>query len=611
MRSICRLLAVGLCCVFLSVGRLWSQATEQEVVPSPAVESPSSEDPSLAIPGFEKPNLEGIEPAARRQIEGRQAALESLLSDPSSAPEARGRALGELGRLYHAYRLHEVALSLYVAAQALEPSEASWPYLEGVLAQESGDLVRAAAALERSFALDSTYAPASLRLGEIALLQGQPEVAAHWFEGAAVLGGAYEAAARFGLGRAAAARGLVNEAIEHFRAVLAAQPSAGRVRYSLALTLRSLGKLDEARAELAKPGSGEVAAPDPRITSLLSEAQGAGVRAREGAEALMAGRLADAEAAYRKAVKADPTFPEARRNLAVVLARRGKHREAATLLAEGLSLDPNDLWLRFDRGNALLAMGDVAGAIAELRRAVEIEPSFVSARFNLANALIRLERWPEAVAELERVLAAEPEHANARYLLAVGLVRAGKPKEGEQRLSALLADDPDHAEAHLALAQLQMSQRRFREAAPHFEAAVGLPDQGTMAAVAAAVSWSQAGEHAKAAKRLEGALKRHPDDATTKTALIRLLATCPDASIRDGQRALRMAEALYREKANVTSAELVGQALAASGALARAVEWQRSLLARVEEAGNASLAARLRQDLATYEQGQPVLRALE
>jgi len=561
----------------------------------------------LELPEVSLPFLDGVEPAAREQLDAQRRALDRLRGSPRADREALAEAYGEMGRLCHAYGLGEVAARSYEAAESLAPEAVRWSYLAGVLAQEGGDFEQARTAFERVLARQRGHGPAALRLGETLLALQRPDEARRAFARARDAGERFEPAARFGLGRTAQALGEPEVALAELEAVLAARPEAGRARYPMALVLRQLGRLDEARRQLERPGTGEVSFPDPEVEALRDLPAGSGAHMRRGGEALIAGRLAEAEESFRRAVAVDPDYADARRNLALTLLRQGRAGEAAEQLTEGLRRQPDHVWLHFDLGQARLAGGDVEAAVESFRRATRLAPDFTGARFSLANALIRLGRWEEARGHLERLVEADPGDHDARYLLAMDRYQAGDRAAAEAELRRLLAENPGHAAAREGLAQILLTARRFAEAASEYAAVEPATGQSI---AGGAVALSQAGRQREALALLEEGAASLPGDGAISLALARLLATCPDPALRDGRRALELAERLYRARPTFLHAEAVAMALAAAGEYSRAADWQRSLLAQVREAGQAPLAARLEADLRLYERGLPVVRPL-
>ncbi len=87
-----------------------------------------------------------------------------------------------------------------------------------------------------------------------------------------------------------------------------------------------------------------------------------------------AGRLADAECAYRAALAVVPGEPMVTHNLGASIAAQGRHRAAIDCFDEALRADPGFVSAHYNRAVALLALGDTQEAIKSFGRAVTIEP---------------------------------------------------------------------------------------------------------------------------------------------------------------------------------------------------------------------------------------------
>ncbi len=141
------------------------------------------------------------------------------------------------------------------------------------------------------------------------------------------------------------------------------------------------------------------------------------------------GRLREAEAAWRQALRRDPDFVPALMNLAVLHDRQDRLEEAEAELRRVLRVAPQ-------MGEAWYGLGLLLGrrperleeAAAALQRAARLLPRRARVHYNLGVALLRLGRREEAAAALERAAAqapGDPDVAAAREALARPLGAAG------------------------------------------------------------------------------------------------------------------------------------------------------------------------------------------
>jgi hypothetical protein len=81
-----------------------------------------------------------------------------------------------------------------------------------------------------------------------------------------------------------------------------------------------------------------------------------------------------------------------------------------------------------------------------------------------------------------------------------------------------------------------------------------------------------------------------------------LLSTAPELELRNGARALDLAQRIYKATGAVQHGVLIGMALAELGRCSEASEWQRRLILDAERAGNIDLVAKLKAGLKLYEE---------
>ncbi len=97
-----------------------------------------------------------------------------------------------------------------------------------------------------------------------------------------------------------------------------------------------------------------------------------------------AGRLPQAEAAYRSILAADPGNADALHLLGTVAHHVGKHDAAVELIQQALARQPtNPIYLN-NLANALRALGRLQEAEARYRQALTLNPRYAHASYNLA-----------------------------------------------------------------------------------------------------------------------------------------------------------------------------------------------------------------------------------
>ncbi len=110
---------------------------------------------------------------------------------------------------------------------------------------------------------------------------------------------------------------------------------------------------------------------------------------------------AEAQAAYRRAIAADPGHVDARVNLGRLCHEAGDLAAAEEHYRKALDHRPNDLTARFNLGVALEDGGRLSEARNAYRETVLADPDHADAHFNLAGVYERLGRQHQALRHLK------------------------------------------------------------------------------------------------------------------------------------------------------------------------------------------------------------------
>jgi tetratricopeptide (TPR) repeat protein len=266
-----------------------------------------------------------------------------------------------LARFYEFTNRQDRARAFYEAATEAAPDRAVvWDYLARHQFS-AGDATGALASLRRAEATDPGYPLAEVRLAELFAGRGDHLGARRWY--------------RLALNRATA--------------------GLGPIRVALSDAQLRLGLLDEARetldAVLAEEASGPVLVARGYVDEALGDLDAAAAR-------------------YLEAIKVDPGNVVAANNLAMVLIKLDRSADEA-LVHAGYAVEarPDNGAIFGTHALALAHSGDWARALPELRKAVRISPDDPWLRFFLGKALIEDGDLSEAQYHLDSVLILAPD----------------------------------------------------------------------------------------------------------------------------------------------------------------------------------------------------------
>jgi tetratricopeptide (TPR) repeat protein len=255
-------------------------------------------------------------------------------------------------------------------------------------------------------------------------------------------------------------------------------------------------------------------------------------------------------------------------------------------------------------------VGNWAAAADHFRRVIALEPDHVSAHVNLAVALHRVGDSEGALAEAIRALEISPTEARAQYVRGAILAEGGRDAEAIRVYMEAIRVNPDFVEAHLNLALLLRRNGRLQEALARYAAALSLQPALAEAQFGSGNVMARLGRFREARDRFSEGMAAHPDDARFAHALARVLASAPDATVRDGRRALALIEGLLAEVATVDRVTTMALTLAELGRYDEAAGWQREALAGAARAGETGRAVLgMERNLLAFQQRRPVRQA--
>ncbi len=319
------------------------------------------------------------------------------------------------------------------------------------------------------------------------------------------------------------------------------------------------------------------------------------------------GDVDGAIAEYRKVLELQPGHVAALNNLGYALAGKGQLDEAIGHYREALGIEPNNVSTLDNLGAALAAKGDLDQAIAQYRKALEIDPGNTPAMNNMAVALARQGKDIEAIDAYHRLLAVEPGNVPARINLGIALMRQGRAQEAIASLSEAAQDDPGFPEARYYLGLTLLRSGSASRAVSELSEAVRLRPDYSQAQYYLAIALAKTGDVDGAARLFAAALRLPEGSPEAAERLAWVLATHPDASLRDGGQAVTIASKVCELSGDsrVTGLDALAAAYAETGRYAEAAETARRAVELARSQGHADRTGPIQDRLRLYEAGRP------
>jgi tetratricopeptide (TPR) repeat protein len=229
------------------------------------------------------------------------------------------------------------------------------------------------------------------------------------------------------------------------------------------------------------------------------------------------------------------------------------------------------------------------------------------AHLYFGTALLKKGRVDEAITQYQQTLHIKPDYAYAHFNLGIALSQKGRVEEAIAQYQQALRINPNNAEAHINLGHALLHKGDVDEAITQYQEALQITPDDEIAHVSLGVILAQTGRAGEAIAHLQKALQLEPANAGFQNNLAWLLATAPQASLRDGNKAVELA----RQANELTGGEnplilhTLAAALAEAGRFSEAMETAQRALHLAGAQSNPRLAGQLQIEMKLYQTGSP------
>jgi tetratricopeptide (TPR) repeat protein len=280
------------------------------------------------------------------------------------------------------------------------------------------------------------------------------------------------------------------------------------------------------------------------------------------------GRKEEATAHFRQALQINPRYAAAQNDLGLALFQMGQRDEAITHLRQASQINPQDAKIHDHLGNALLSLGRMDEAIIQFRQALQINPKDADAENDLGFALFQIGQKDEAITHLRQALQINPHDMKRENNLGYALFQIGQRDEAIIHFQRVLQISPDDANARGILGRALL----------------------------------QTGREGEAIIQFQKALQINPRQPEIENTLAWVLATASPAALRDGRRAVELAEQANQTASgeNPLFLRTLAAAYAEAGRFDDAVRIAQKARELAQAAGQSGLVEQLNGELKFY-----------
>jgi tetratricopeptide (TPR) repeat protein len=287
---------------------------------------------------------------------------------------------------------------------------------------------------------------------------------------------------------------------------------------------------------------------------------------------------------------------------------QGNYEDEIALWNDVVAMDISTIQVApaiMNRGNAYAANGDLYKALRDYDEVIQMDPKNAGAYVNRGRALARIGELESAMSDYAKAIAANPQQWEAYFNRAAELKDAGKLCEAIDDLNKVMELNPEFAGAYVNRASIYVRQGELDNAIADYNTALFRDANLADVYIARANAFLRKKDYRHALWDLQTAVQmkiKQPERALNSLAWLR--ATCPEAEMRNGKEAVKLAlkACELSEWKNWSIIDTLAAAYAEQGDFDRAITYQKQVLQIGKSANEFD---KMKEHLALYQQHRP------
>lgn len=284
------------------------------------------------------------------------------------------------------------------------------------------------------------------------------------------------------------------------------------------------------------------------------------------------------------------------------------YRDLETLWRDTVEKDPDSWMAQNSFAHVLMESGRVNEALPHLEKAAKVARDRFETQNNLGYASVLLGRVEESLPYFSRALELDPNRADLHQNLGKAYLMLGNLDEADAHLRRALEIDARNVPAYSDLGNLLLRVGRANESLANLRQAIRFDPKYRFAQYNLAATLSYLGETDEALSHLKTALALEPPTPEGKRNVAWMLATSADARVRDGAKAVQLAESANEltRGTNPVFVVTLAAAYAETGRFEDAIQTAEKALQLANRSGLVSLIPSIQSQIELYRAGQPL-----
>jgi tetratricopeptide (TPR) repeat protein len=281
-----------------------------------------------------------------------------------------------------------------------------------------------------------------------------------------------------------------------------------------------------------------------------------------------------------------------------------RFNQAVAHFTQELVSSPRNSHALTARGIALLSGKEPERAAEDFDRAIAIDRDATLAYYHRATRLYSQAEYDKALADFDTVIELDPEFDWAYHVRGWIYYRRMDYEKALADFERAIQLVPTEAVFYRDRGNVALGRKNYDGALADYSKTIELNPSFSVPWLMRGRVWEMKAEYARALADYEKAVQLVGEAPDYHAALAMLLATCPDATFRNGKKALKAARKAYELAQRPNVMATLAAAHAELGEFDKAVEWQTKAI----DASSGALKEQFQERLKLYQDKKPYRR---